>query len=237
MKKKAFRILKQFSWVFVRGQLKCICNLSQFLKTASLYNTLLMYLAFSRVTLCLHIIFVSSQYFPKKTWIVASFWFWRTISCSRYVDFERTSECLSLPLDLEYSRNFSAVCSASRLDLISGALSSSSSSSTHGAFTQISPSIHFVFICKQDFFPHFCSPFWIRLVNDSRANVKFVFVMNKFFSGTRCTDWINQKIASLTALRLLKGPGQLLPDTSQYAWKHSMIVSLEISSHTWCKSN
>ena len=75
-------------------------------------------------------IFVSSNYFPKKSWIVACFWFWKTIFCSRSVDFARNSESSSLSLDLAHDRSFCAVCSASRFDIISGALSSSSL--THG---------------------------------------------------------------------------------------------------------
>ena len=55
--------------------------------------------------------------------------------CSRSVDYERTTESVSSPLDLAYSRSFSLVCSTSPLNIISGALSSSSS--RHGALHRL----------------------------------------------------------------------------------------------------
>ena len=60
---------------------------------------------------------------------------WLNHFCSRSVDFERTTESISFPLDLAYSRSFSLVCSASPLNIISGALSSSSS--RHGALHRL----------------------------------------------------------------------------------------------------
>lgn len=122
-------------------------------------------------------IFVSSNYFPKK--IVACFWFWKTIFCCKSVDFERNSKSFSLCQDLAHDRSSCAVCSASRLHIISGALSSSTHSTLHWfllPFRLYQRTTLFLSILDK-------THQWCQ--GKHQGNF---FAMNKLFSATRCID-------------------------------------------------
>ena len=122
-------LTKNYVWIRVHEQTKfnIVCSYVTTTGTATVTNrSIILYKE------------CSNYVYSKKLSILDCFWFWFwiTISWSRSVVVDKTNESFSLPLNLKYSSNFSAIFNASQSDLISGSPTVSSSSSQYDNFVQ-----------------------------------------------------------------------------------------------------